>query len=63
MQAMEKDEEPAQAGEAIACVREACATLAALDTLLRAAGATPLPAMHLQQLLRPALQALDRATA
>lgn len=60
---MERDPEPGQADAAAARVREACATLEALDVLLRAAGATPLPACHLRQLLRPALQTLDSATA
>jgi hypothetical protein len=44
-------------------MRDIYATMIALDALLQAAQANPVPACHVRQLLQPALRTLDRATS
>jgi len=46
-----------------AAARDIYANLIALDALLQAAQANPIPACHVRQLLQPALKTLDRATS
>ena len=46
-----------------AAARDIYASLIALDALLQAAQANPIPACHVRQLLQPALKTLDRTTS